>query len=401
MSPSSAPALESSSSPACLPRWPPPLERDAHISFLVRALDGLSSSYASLDASRPWLLYWTLHSLDLLGARPVDRFPGVVRFLARCQCPGGGFGGGPGQAPHTAATYAAVLALAIVGGREALGIIDTRGLRALYASLKEVDTGGFRVAPGGEADVRGAYTVLAVASLTGLLEEAGEEGGGAAGGREVGAADARAAAVGGDAPAASPSGGGLARGVAAFLLRCQSYEGGFGGEPGNEAHGGYTFCAAAGLALLRALPTADLPLLARWVARRQLRAEGGMAGRTHKLVDSCYSFWLGAVARILAQAAPAAPAIIDWRRLQAYLLACCQAPGGGMRDKPGKPRDLYHTCYALSGLALAQQAAGARAGEAGTPGEIALAQTHPLYNIRTQHVLEAHAFFRERKLGSD
>jgi hypothetical protein len=165
LSPSSAPALESSSSPACLPRWPPPLERDAHISFLVRALDGLSSSYASLDASRPWLLYWTLHSLDLLGARPVDRFPGVVRFLARCQCPGGGFGGGPGQAPHTAATYAAVLALAIVGGREALGIIDTRGLRALYASLKEVDTGGFRVAPGGEADVRGAYTVLAVASL--------------------------------------------------------------------------------------------------------------------------------------------------------------------------------------------------------------------------------------------
>ncbi len=27
-----------------------------------------------------------------------------------------------------------------------------------------------------------------------------------------------------------------------WLLRCQTYEGGFGGTPGMEAHGGYTFC---------------------------------------------------------------------------------------------------------------------------------------------------------------
>lgn len=31
----------------------------------------------------------------------------------------------------------------------------------------------------------------------------------------------------------------LARGVGQFVASCQTYEGGIGGEPGNEAHGGY------------------------------------------------------------------------------------------------------------------------------------------------------------------
>lgn len=38
--------------------------------------------------------------------------------------------------------------------------------------------------------------------------------------------------------------------TAEYLLRCQTYEGGFGGEPNNEAHGGYNFCALAGLLIL-------------------------------------------------------------------------------------------------------------------------------------------------------
>ena len=39
-------------------------------------------------------------------------------------------------------------------------------------------------------------------------------------------------------------------GVAAFLERCQTYEGGIGGEPGAEAHGGYAFCGIATHVLL-------------------------------------------------------------------------------------------------------------------------------------------------------
>lgn len=39
--------------------------------------------------------------------------------------------------------------------------------------------------------------------------------------------------------------------TAEYILSCQSYEGGFGGEPNNEAHGGYNFCAIASLLILQ------------------------------------------------------------------------------------------------------------------------------------------------------
>ena len=42
----------------------------------------------------------------------------------------------------------------------------------------------------------------------------------------------------------------LVEGVAQYLVTCQTYEGGFGGEPDNEAHGGYNFCALAALHIL-------------------------------------------------------------------------------------------------------------------------------------------------------
>ena len=42
--------------------------------------------------------------------------------------------------------------------------------------------------------------------------------------------------------------------------------------------------------------------------------------------------------------------------MQEYILLCAQAPHGGLRDKPGKHPDAYHTCYNLSGLAAAQHA---------------------------------------------
>lgn len=39
--------------------------------------------------------------------------------------------------------------------------------------------------------------------------------------------------------------------TAEYILSCQGYEGGFGGEPNNEAHGGYNFCAIAALLILK------------------------------------------------------------------------------------------------------------------------------------------------------
>lgn len=91
----------------------------------------------------------------------------------------------------------------------------------------------------------------------------------------------------------------LFRGTADWILSCQTYEGGFGAAPDHEAHGGYTFCGVAGLALLDQLDHCDLDALMRWTANRQLSFEGGFSGRTNKLVDGCYSFWNGAVLPII------------------------------------------------------------------------------------------------------
>jgi len=37
-----------------------------------------------------------------------------------------------------------------------------------------------------------------------------------------------------------------------------------------------------------------------------------------------------------------------------HALLCFQDRGGGLKDKPGKSKDYYHTCYALSGMSAAQ-----------------------------------------------
>ena len=47
----------------------PPLERASHVAFLTRLglMDLLPSRFSSLDASRPWIMYWTLCALKTLG----------------------------------------------------------------------------------------------------------------------------------------------------------------------------------------------------------------------------------------------------------------------------------------------------------------------------------------------
>ena len=52
----------------------------------------------------------------------------TMETLAPMQNSGGGFGGGQGQASHIAATYAAVLSLALVGSDECLNLIDRRAM---------------------------------------------------------------------------------------------------------------------------------------------------------------------------------------------------------------------------------------------------------------------------------
>ena len=92
----------------------------------------------------------------------------------------------------------------------------------------------------------------------------------------------------------------------------------------------------------------DLLLLTSWISARQSAPEGGFAGRTNKLVDGCYSHWVGGcwpllesiltTSRLSGRGSGEAVTGSLYSRdgLIRYILACCQAKRGGLRDKPGK-----------------------------------------------------------------
>ena len=42
------------------------LQRDAHAAYISKGLSTLPAGFISLDASRPWLVFWMVHSLALL-----------------------------------------------------------------------------------------------------------------------------------------------------------------------------------------------------------------------------------------------------------------------------------------------------------------------------------------------
>jgi protein farnesyltransferase subunit beta len=96
------------------------LDRAAHIRWLTYLFNPLPAPYTSLDASRPWLLYWVTHSLALMNAQlDAELKSRAVETIKSFWNPvDGAFGGGPGQMGHLAPTYASISALCYLGGPE-------------------------------------------------------------------------------------------------------------------------------------------------------------------------------------------------------------------------------------------------------------------------------------------
>lgn len=344
------------------------LYRDQHIQYLKKGLRHLSEAYTCLDASRPWLCFWIVHSLELLDEPiPEETAAEVALFLGKCQDEtNGGFGGGPGQLPHLAPTYAAVSALCILSKswKQAYDIINREKLKE-FLHDRVMPNGACTMHQDGEEDIRGAYCAIVVARLTNVFTQE------------------------------------LFQNTADWLVRCQTYEGGFGGLPGLEAHGGYTFCGFAALILLGQEHRANISLLLKWVANRQMRLEGGFQGRTNKLVDGCYSYWQGSLFPILHniltihgdEHVDEHKWMFDQMALEEYILINCQSYSGGLLDKPGKSRDYYHTCYCLSGLSLAENFIGD--GEQNDNVKVRggkknlLKPIHPIYNLCVDSACDA------------
>lgn len=305
-----------------------PLNRQKHRKFLHRMLSVLPEAFVSLDASRPWLVYWASNALAVMGDDLTeDMRMGIGESILACQSPTGGIGGGNGQLPHLAPTYAGITALAHTRLPNVWKRVDRTKCYNWLMSLKDEKVGSFAMHRGGETDTRATYCAMAIASLLNIMTDE------------------------------------LIDNVGDYISSCQTHEGGFGAGPGSEAHGGYAFCALGALCLIgppdKSIPKyINVDKALKWLSSRQMYIEGGFSGRTNKLVDGCYNHWVGGCWALLENAISndfsSSSSLWDRQMLANYTLICCQFSRGGLRDKPGKNADAYHSNYTLCGLSGAQ-----------------------------------------------
>ncbi|CAH6723108.1 protein farnesyltransferase subunit beta [[Candida] jaroonii] len=296
-------------------------EIEKHGEFVNRSLTiPLPGYYKGYDANHSWMLYWLTNANCLLGQQEnelemkdliVEKIKTLIVDNGK-----GGISGGANQLGHLASSYAAILTLVLVEEFDLLKSISSN-LYQWMMSLKQ-DDGSFIMHYNGEADTRSMYCALVIGSLLNLLNDD------------------------------------FTHGCLSWVQKCQTYEGGFAGVPGTEAHGGYTFCGVACFFLLnKSLDNLNIDKLIRWSVARQYQLEGGLSGRANKLVDACYGFWIGGVYAMIETFIKAP--IFDRDSLKIYLLNCAQdSVKGGFKDKPNTRVDFYHTNYSLLGLSCSE-----------------------------------------------
>mmetsp|Transcript_21684 Transcript_21684/g.32104 ORF Transcript_21684/g.32104 Transcript_21684/m.32104 type:complete len:239 (+) Transcript_21684:332-1048(+) len=140
--------------------------------------------------------------------------------------------------------------------------------------------------------------------------------------------------------------------VVKYIQSCRTWDGAISLIPGQESHGGSTFCGIASLKLMGRLNQVlddekdnwrqDL---VQWCVFRQIE---GLQGRRNKLQDTCYSYWIGGALKILDH-----DLLLDHELLRAFVMDCQTDMGGfsKLRDASYFP-DLLHSFYSLAWLSL-------------------------------------------------
>lgn len=342
---------------------PPQFDRDRHIRYFAKSLQQLDAPYAALDTNRLTMVHFAVHALDLLGvwddmdATSLEKFnlphpQKIIDWIYDCCClPGdGGFQGGTyvGPAgslhsesicmeqgttvsstqnnyrrPHIAMMYCALLTLHVLGD-DGSRLPSKNDILQHVQSLQQADGSFSCVDYPSESDLRFLYCACVVCWIindwSGMNQDKAEE----------------------------------------FIRNCQGYDGGIALVPGQEGHGGSTFCGTAALVLLGRLKlhasTSSSTRsfeedLIHWCVHRQIE---GMQGRPNKLEDTCYSYWIGGTLQLLGM-----HELLDDGSLRNFILTC-QAPChlGGFSKVAGSYPDVLHSYYSLAWLSLSGQISG-------------------------------------------
>jgi len=310
-------------------------ERERHIKFLLACIKMLPTQYSNLDSNRLTLSYFVIAGLDLLGE--IDRVDkqSIISYVYSLQIlPGSdnpeknsfncGFRGSPffgypfnsSKLPssvsihdqgHIAMTYTALLILRILG--DDFSRVNKQAVVHAIRHLQQHD-GSISCVPGGsESDMRFIYCASAISFMLNDWN-----------GIDVDK-------------------------TVKYIISSQSFDAGIGQGPGQESHGGSTYCAVASLHLmgrLHELPKRDA--LIRWCLERQIT---GFQGRINKDPDTCYSFWIGASLHLLGF-----HSLTDYSSIRGFALNCQAQKIGGFSKWPNYHPDVLHTYFAMCGLSL-------------------------------------------------
>ncbi|KAM0688652.1 hypothetical protein COBT_000079 [Conglomerata obtusa] len=257
--------------------------------------------------STTWIMYWSLSSLKLLGVNDtyyieklVENSKNNFKFIYD-------------NLDHIGNLYSA---LATLYEYKRLDCVQEELIYNLLIKHKNRN-GSFAICENGESDIRGVYCALAICKFLDIKSDL------------------------------------LIENNLEYILSCQTYEGGFASVPGAEAHGGYTYCAIASLVMLKQLDKCDVWKLCEFLAARQLD-NGQSNGRTNKMADSCYGFWIGASIKMISDCSTIDINLInqDFIEKTSEQIMNCQVEDGGFRDKNENEPDLHHTCYGLYFLGM-------------------------------------------------
>ena len=134
-----------------------------------------------------------------------------------------------------------------------------------------------------------------------------------------------------------------------YIKSCITYEGGIALVPNSEAHGGSCYCATASLVLMDRLDSIgekNQANLIQYCLYRQ--GKEGYEGRTSKVPDTCYSFWVGGSLDLLR--------CIDETDIEStkkFIIGDCHSEiNGGFSKHPDVPPDILHTFYSTCWLSL-------------------------------------------------
>ncbi|KAJ1568223.1 Geranylgeranyl transferase type-1 subunit beta, partial [Nowakowskiella sp. JEL0078] len=310
--------------------------------YFKTSLNLLSHHYTSNDSIRASLAFFALSALDLLDVDTLLNLDPATRALYidwiysnqicdSLQLSVAGFRGSPVDgkefnpllfpqlcdidSPHITMTYTALASLLILG--DDLSRVKRAEILDSIRLLQNQD-GSFIPFPNSpESDLRFAYSACAVCYILNDFS-----------------------------PINLPL-------LSSYIISCQTHEGGFGQNPLNEAHGGFTYVAIASLNLASLLQTVlpensqERNRVIYWLVNRQV---SGFQGRLNKPPDTCYSFWIGATLTMLG-----VEDLIDWETNDLFL-STTECAYGGYSKVPADEDDINYPDLLHSYLGLASQA---------------------------------------------